>query len=557
MPLNYEPGAGRESAGVAFDSTQRAGDVGARVRNLGLTERQRLLNWRYTWYTTNQYDARKVDYDGREYQDPVNREALITGSFIPPGFYAAAQEYPIKYRRPEAPYHLARVIVDKFTELLFGEGRCPRVRVLGDAKTEDYVQALVEETDYWGRWLHARKLGGAMGTVAVGFSFTDGEPRVEVHDPRWCFPDFIDRATLELRSLEKRWVYTREERVPDGKGKWKWDAVPYWYRRLITTTQDIIFKPVRVVDGDEPLWEVDTELSVEHGLGFCPVVWVQNHEVLDDIDGEPDCMGVYDQIEEMDLLQSTGFRGIRLNGDPTVVIKTQAPLTEIAKGSDNTVKLNPGDEFAYVEISATGPKAALEAAGQLKEQIKEVAQVYLPPADGGAVPQTATQVERTQGGMLTRAGLLRKQYGRGALKLLKNMLRAIQRMAAGTTDETGMRVRKVVKLPPRVEEKDGKVTITKRELGGGGHLRLLWPRFVEYTLEDVSKATTAAAEAKEKGLIDQRHATEFVAEMYKVTNVADMLAGMKKEAEEAAAAEQAQFGGGDMPLGGEEYYEQQ
>jgi len=542
MPLNYEPGAGRNAAFKAFDKAT------SRLEMLGLTERQRKLNWLYAWYTTVQYDNRKVEFDGRERLDPIEREAIVTASFIPPGFYDVGQQYPLKFRRPIAPYNLARVIVDRFTELLFSENRVPRVRVLGDSDTEDYVQAVIEETDYWGRFLQARKLGGAMGSVAIGFQFVAGRPQVEVHDPRWCFPDFEDRVSKKLRLIEKRWIYTQEERVPNGKGGWKWSDVPYWYRRIIDTKRDIIFKPVAVAKGEEPLWEIDEERSVEHNLGFCPVVWIQNHEVMDDIDGESDCWGTYDQIEQMDLLISMSVRGIILNCDPTVVVKEDVEMSSIAKGSDNTVKLTKGGSFDYVEISGTGPKAAREAAAELRESILEVAQVHLPPSDGGQVQQTLGQVERTFSSMLAKAALLRKQYGKAALDLMKLLLRAAQRMQQGYRDESGMLVRKVLKLPPKVvEQDDGKVIISQRKLGGGGHLRLIWPKFFEYSLDDCAKAVQAAGDAKDKGLIDGKTATEFVAAMFHVDNVSQMMAKIK---EEAAAAE---GGGGGMGGGGEAY----
>lgn len=544
MTLNYEPGAGNKASKAAFDQTA------ARIERMGLTERQLRLNHLFSWYTTNQYDNRKVDFDGKERPDPIEREAIITASYIPPGFYDVGQQYPIKYRRPLAPYHLARVIVDRFTELLFSEGRIPKLRVLGDANTEDYAAAIIEETDYWGRWMMARKLGGAMGSVAVGFQFLDGEPRVEVHDPRWCFPEFEDRTTHKLKLIEKRWMYSKEERVPDGKGGWKWGSVAYWYRRIITKTQDIVFKPAKVEKGEEPIWEIDFDSSVDHNLGFCPVVWVQNHEVLDDIDGESDCHGVYDMIEQMDLLTSMAIRGVVSNCDPTVVVTSDEAMSSISKGSDNTVKLKSGDDFKYVEIDGSGPKAARELSAELREAILEVTQTHLQKE--GSVAKTATEVEREFASMLAKASMLRRQYGKGAVALMKMILRAAQRMAQGFRGEDGQMVKMFLKLPPRVEEdEEGKVTITPRKLGGGGHIRLTWPRFFEYTLEDVAKATTSAGEAKEKGLIDQKHASGFVGEMYHVDNVSAMLKSMKDEEKAAAEAEQAameaQMGGMEPP----------
>jgi hypothetical protein len=232
------------------------------------------------------------------------------------------------------------------------------------------------------------------------------------------------------------------------------------------------------------------------------------------------------------------------NCDPTVVVKGDFELQSIAKGSDNTVKLPGGGDFSYVEISGSGPKAAREVAAELRTAILEVAQVHLPPADGGEVQQTLGQVERTFSSMLAKASLLRRQYGKAATHILKMILRAAQRMQQGHRDETGMLIRRVLKLPPRVVEKeDGKVEITPRKLGGGGHLRLLWPKFFDYTLDDVQKATTAAGDAKREGLIDAKTASEFIAPMFHVDNVVAMLDKMKAEAAEANAAMEG--GGGE------------
>ena len=392
----------------------------------------------------------------------------------------------------------------------------------------------------------ARKLGGAMGSVAIGFQLVEGEPRVEVHDTRWVNPDFKDRISLTLRSLEKRWIYTVEERVPDGKGGTKWVDVPYWYRRIIDEEKDIVFLPVPVGQGDEPEWEIDEEKSVIHNLGFCPVVWVQNHEAMDDIDGEPDCHGAYDQLEQRDFLLSMAVRGVGHNCDPTGVITEDLRLDELRKGSDNTIKLTKGGDFKYVELTGTGPKAARELATEMKDMILELVQVVLPPPNGGNVPQTLGQVERLFSSMLAKAGMLRKQYGRAAIHLLGMILKAARKLSQGITLPTGQVMKMQVKLTPRiVENDDGTVEVTARKLGSGGQLKLLWPKFFDYTADDVAKATTAAGEAKEKGLIDQRHASEFVADMYRVSNVPDMLAKIKSEAKEAA---DAMGGGGGAPM---------
>ncbi len=239
-----------------------------------------------------------------------------------------------------------------------------------------------------------------------------------------------------------------------------------------------------------------------------------------------------------------------MNCDPTVVVKEDMEMSSIAKGSENTVKLTKGGDFSYVELTGSGPRAAREQAAELRTAILEVVQVHLPPADGGAVAQTLGQVERTFSSMLAKASLLRKQYGTAALSLLKMILRAAQRMAQGRKDEEGNIIRAVLKLPPKITEKeDGTVDITPRTLGSGGHLRLIWPKFFEYSLDDIAKATSSAGEAKDKGLIDSRTASEYVAPMYHVDNVSAMLAKLKEEQQQAQQQEQAMMGGTPMDQG--------
>src|SRR5579859_6665604 len=92
-----------------------------RIENLGMTPRQLELNHYWSYFATVQYDARKVDWDGSERMDPVDRQAIATAGTLPGGFYDAGKEFPLKFRRPSSPYHLGRVVVTRHTGLLFSE----------------------------------------------------------------------------------------------------------------------------------------------------------------------------------------------------------------------------------------------------------------------------------------------------------------------------------------------------------------------------------------------------------------------------------------------------
>lgn len=509
--------------------------VMTRVARLGMSPRQQMLNRYWAHYRCSNYEARRVDWDGRERVDPVSHEAIATAGFIPPGFYDAGATFPLKFRRPSCPYNLVKVIVDRFTGLLFSERHHPQIRVEGDPDTEDFINALAESARLWPAMIQARMFGGGTGSAAIGFQFLEGRPIVEVHDPRWVFPDFKDRATQELRGIEKRYQYPIEL-FDHERGAWV--EVPHWYRRVINESVDILWKPIPVGEGEEPDWENPALVAnmVEHDFGFCPVQWIQNLPVVDDIDGDPDCLGIYDMVETIDALLAQANRGIIANCDPTVVIVSPDNLAEVAKGSNNAIKLTQGSA-QYMEISGSGPKAAQEYADKLRTYALEVAQCVLehPEAPGS---RTATEIERAYSSMLAKADVLREQYGeRGIKPLLEKMLKAAKQVVTPRAEGEAI-VRGALLLPDRIEkDAAGQVTRNPRRLGPGGVLKLQWPGYFEAGLSDVNTAVQAATNAKAAQLIDDEHATKFVAEYFNVEDVPAMMQSM----EESAAAQQQMF----------------
>ncbi len=528
MAIPYESNAGRNVSMSMGDKL-----TNARVARLGLSPRQQELNRWWAVYRCVNYDARKIDWDGKPHMDNVDHEAIATAGFIPPGFYDAGATFPIKFRRPTAPYPLPKVIVDRFTGLLFSERRHPQPRVAGDPKTEDFVQALAEASRVWQRMIVARSFGGATGTVIVGFKFREGMPVVEIHDPRWCMPDFEDRHALKLNAIEIRYQYPEDE-VVGGK----WEQVAYWYRRVIDKENDTVWKPIPVGDGEEPDWNNPNNVNehVAHNLGFCPVIWVQNLPVEGDIDGDPDCHGLLDMFEAIDAEIAQAHRGTVANCDPTLHIGTNQPLGEVRKGSDNAIKTEIGGTVNYIEITGTGPKAAVELAEKLRAYALEVAQCVLEHPDNTGA-KTATEVERAYSSMIAKADTLREQYGQKCvIPLMEMMVKAAKKVMTSKVNNEGMIERGTLDLPDRIEElAGGNVKRTKRELGPGGALTLQWPGYFEPSLTDIELATRAAGEARALGLIDMEHAAKFVSEYYRVDDVGAMLEKAKIEKQQDGA----------------------
>lgn len=363
-----------------------APEVMAKIARLGMSPRQQALNRMWAVYRGQQYEARRVDWDGTERVQHLDAEAIATAGFIPPGYYDAGAQFPLKFRRPTATYHLRRVIVDRFTGLLFSDRKHPFVRIEGDPATEDYVRTLAEVSRLWPSMIQARTYGGAMGTSVIGFQFVDGRPVVEVDDPRWCYPTFEDRHQLKLAALEKRYMYPVDERDPES-GLWVQRA--YWYRRVIDAEKDVLFKPVPVGDGEEPEWEIERE--VVHGFGFCPRVWVQNSPVQDDIDGDPDCVSIDDMCEQIDALLSQANAGILANcvGVETPFITASGVRTfgDFREGAETVVLTHTG-AWKPAKVRAYGEQQLYRVRvgrGQNAQVVRATAQHRWLLADGRTV----------------------------------------------------------------------------------------------------------------------------------------------------------------------------
>ena len=545
---------------VGSKEMQAAGNAA----NLGMSPRQAELNRLWAYYRCCTYDGRKADWNGLEQLDHVEHDMVATQGYLPPGYYDAGQNLPLKFRRPTAPFYLGRVIVDRFTGLLFSERRHPKIFVEGDNDTQEWLAQFAKSTRLWQRMIQARTYGGACGSVAMSFKFLKGKPYVEVHDPRWCEPTIADRATGEVESLEIRYMYPKTFRDENGQ----WIEGWFWYRRIIDTKADTVWPQVPVDDGAEPNWDEWAFNQVAHNLGFCPVVWIQNKPVQDDLDGDPDAHGCFDLIEAVDALYAQANRGIISNCDPTLTIASDGELGDIAKGTGNAIKLEAGGSAQYMEITGTGPEAALKLAERFEDRALMLARCVLDDPGAGGQAKTATEVDRRYSGMFEEADIRREQYGEeGIRRLLEMVLRAARQL---DTTKVGMNeeglpqiVRQVVKLPPKVIPGEGgfSAQFVEHKLGPSDSVELRWPPYFEPSLEDTQLAVAAAGAAKQFTLIDAESATQFVAPHFRIEDVPAVLARVEKMEEESAEQLKAQvmgrlMGGNqfgrDKAAGGEE-----
>ncbi len=513
------------------------------------SERQRHLTRLYAHFRAKQYDGRSCDWDGTPATAPEEADTISRTGVLPAGFemHEELTETPLRFRKPCSPVALGRAIPLKLTSMLFGAKKHPKI-LCDDPITEDWLAGFAEVTRLWSKMKQARNNGGSMGSVALGFKFAKGKPLVEVHDPKWCTPTFQDRSELLVERFEKRYQYSEQVLMPDGGYETMW----FWYRRVITDQYDVIWPRVVVQEGEEPRWLQEKYDAVKHAYGYCPIVWIQNTAVDEEIDGDPDCHGVFDLIHSIDMLNSQARRGTLANMDPTLGITSDAEFDPIRKGTGHSVQVEKGGALNYLEMTGTGITLGCKLRDDMQEQICTVARVALDRNEGGP-SRTVEEIEHVYSSMLENCDELREQYGELGVKRLLDMVLSAARQLSGTqieTDQaTGMKtiVRSVIKLPKRrVKNEDtGEVTWVERKLGSGTQLELKWPKYFTPSQESISAAVTAAGTAKTFGLIDQKHATGHVAEDFDIENVGEVIKNIGQEQQAAGEAGPGGGGAGD------------
>ena len=502
-----------------------------------LTARQQELERLWQYYRAETYSGYSIDWDGKPHIDKIERPVVASSRMLPPGFFdAGGDTLPLNLRKPTCPYYLARVVVKRFSGLLFSTKRRPNAKVLDNPEATEWLSRFLKTTQFWSRFLHARDLGGAVGSVGVGFKFVAGKPVIEVHDARHCKPSFRDRDSGELASLEKKYCYVDTVRDSSGNETQEW----FWYRRVIDREMDRIWDRVSAKDYapcEEPDWLKLPPKVVEHNFGVCPAVWIQNTPILDDIDGDPDCHGAYELIDAIDALLAQSNRGLLKNADPTTLLITNAEMREVKKGSDNAIKLPEGGSGQYMEMSGSGLKEARDFAKELEQRALTTVRCVLDDNMNGPA-RTDNETNHNYSNMFEQADMLREQYGAAAQCLLGMVLTAVAQMQKGRVvrmaDGERIMQRQIVRLPgysgPELEM-----------LESGFAVELEWPDYWQPGVDQVVQSVQAATQAKDGGLIDRKHATAYVARYFGVDNPAELAEELEATAKMEQEAAMAQF----------------
>lgn len=260
-------------------------------------------------------------------QRMMNFERYVEGTQYEgrPGFFD--RSVPLWHRAPCIVYPLVANAIASNTDLVLGETRWPRItsRPSENDSREDQDGLNVEESSLLDKTIveieRQARFHSAMreaftaaqgcGSAALIFGVRGGQLFIDSTKARWCEPEFDEMGCVKKLVIEYPYYATIRER-----GVWK--VVPKMYRREIDDKKDVTFKSARLTASNtEPDWEIESK--VEHGLGFCPVVWysfMRGCSVVDNYDGHPVHEFLLDEVTALDFALSMKHRAALYAGDP-------------------------------------------------------------------------------------------------------------------------------------------------------------------------------------------------------------------------------------------------
>lgn len=242
-----------------------------------------------------------------------------------------SDECPLWERAPIIVYPVVSIAASSYVDLLLGNGRYPEFSTkIGEDESDEDNGLSAEESATVDRFIReyhkvcrfraasrdAIYSAQGCGSVCEIHGARNGKPFVDNVPAKWCEPKLDAEGAVE--SLEIRYPYF--DQYKDQRGQWA--IRTRIYRRVVDKTRDVEYLPAEANEnGTEPKWVENKDRTVEHGLGFCPVIWypfMRGCVPVNEVDGRPIHLNITDEIHQHDIARSQWHRGA-LMSEPQVV----------------------------------------------------------------------------------------------------------------------------------------------------------------------------------------------------------------------------------------------
>ncbi len=414
---------------------------------------------------------------------------------------AGGEYIPLRNRRPSVRYALCRIVVEDSVSLLFSEGHFPTVDC-ADRTIRATLADIAKETRL-NLTMTEAAIRGAIGSVAILMRVLRGRIFFDVLDTTYLTPEWDPQEPDTLLQVTEKYkvrgslLASSGYEIPDP-------ATDYWFMRRWDAEAETWFMPLPVGSSFEA--DIDDARSVQHGLGFVPMVWIRNlpgpSSTGDIADGACTFRAAIETQIEIDYQLSQAGRGLKYSSDPTLLIKEPATTdSEIIKGAGNALVVSEKGDAKLLEIGGTASAAVIEYVRTLRELALESVHGNRANADRLTAAQSGRALELMNQGLLWLADNLRISYGEGALLSLARMV---------------LRASEI--YPLRVLGRD------IAAMDPVARLSLNWPRWYPTTADDRQKDAQTLSTLANAGQISRETAVKAIADTFDIEDVPAELA---------------------------------
>lgn len=421
---------------------------------------------------------------------------------------------PLRERKPSVRYNLCKIVVEDMTAMVFGEGRFPTVT----SENDDVVQALTDLIKQCAlpQVMHEAAWQGSIGSVAILFKVLNERPFFDVMPTRFLTPEWKPEAPDELLRVTERYKVSGADLLARGYTVDEGDLrAQFWFQRVWDASAESWFQPIKSGSGQKLTFQLDEARTVQHELGFVPIVWIKNLPGGDEIDGACTFEGAIEAQIEIEYQLSQAGRGLKYSSDPLLMIREPAGTDggNMIRSAGNALIVSGGDrdsapgDAKLLEITGSAADAVIGYVRALRELALEVCHGNRSNADKISAAQSGRALEMLHQPLLQQADVLRTSYG-------DNGLLALMRMVCKASHRVGLKLR-------------GQ---TLKNLSDEG-LGLRWPPWFTATEGDLSSQAKTLRSLKEGGLMSRETAVQIAAPAYDIDDAGAELARI--EADEA------------------------
>ena len=408
-------------------------------------------------------------------------------------------------RRPSVVVPMPKLIVDTYCRALWSAGRRPIAVLEGASGTEDnmLLASLIREARLYKVMREATRRALSLGTGIVAWRIQDGRFVAEAWDPKWARPQFRPGAFPALAEVDYRFPFERE--IEDARGT---HVRTLWARQVVSETTWTVYHPTEVADGREPEWRRDSALSVDHGLGFVPVVWMTVGERgPHEHDGTSIYASLLSLFDDINFTASQQARSLYYNLDPQLVLTGVAETdVQVLMKGPNTWPLPKDADAKLLESSGSYIAQSETRLQALRKWCLDAAAVVINDPERISGAQSGTALELLCAPMLARVDDLRDELGDcGLVAVLQQMLAAL-----GAPSLKGARI--------GLRDQLGRADIS----ASAWHafpVTLRWGPHFPATPTDAQTAAQAAERATALGIISKTAAARYLAPFFGVADV--------------------------------------